>query len=323
MVILAHICYCIYILITKGVIIMSNSSNFVVRYDMESTNYELNHLITNTSFHINYHNHDYHEILYFISGRLKYIIEGTVYNLRPGDILVTNNKEMHKPILDASKPYERYILWIHPKFIEELSDHFVDLSTTFDTASKSNNRVLRPSCNMQTLIANSFSNLEKATADNEFGNSLLQKSYLTELLIFLNRVSVENYYEIENTQEYDPRINEIIKYINDNLHDQISLDDIAEKFYLSKYHLCRLFKKNVEMTIYQYITKKRLIIAKSLLISGSSVRTAFINSGFSDYSNFVKSFKKEFGVLPKNIATNINRNLLDSQLNTESYQDRT
>ncbi len=297
---------------------MSNSSNFVVRYDMESTNYELNHIITTTPFHITYHNHDYHEVLYFLSGRLKYMIEGTVYNLKPGDILVTHNKEMHKPILDASKPYERYVLWIHPKFIKELSDNFVDLSSTFEQASQSNKHVLRPSSSMQTLISNSFSNLEKAIVDNEFGNSLLQKSYLTELLIYLNRVSLENFYEMENTSEYDPRINEIIKFINDNLHEQISLDNIAEMFFLSKYHLCRLFKKNVGMTIYQYIMKKRLIIAKSLLISGSNVRTAFISSGFSDYSNFVKSFKNEFGVLPKNISTNINRNMLDSQLDSEN-----
>lgn len=317
----------LYELITKGAVFMSTSTDFVVKYDMESTNYELYHIITNTPFHITYHNHDYHEVLYFISGRLKYIIEGTVYNLRPGDILVTHNKEMHKPIIDASKPYERYVLWIHPKFIEELSDHLVDLSTTFENASQSNIHVLRPACYMQTLISNSFSNLERATVDNKFGNSLLQKSYLTELLIYLNRVSLENLYEKESTPVYDPRINEIIKYINDNLHEEISLDDIAEKFYLSKYHLCRLFKKNVEMTIYQYIMKKRLIIAKSLLISGSSVQTAFISSGFSDYSNFVKSFKKEFGVLPKNISENMNRNLLDSQLDSqldnESYQNKT
>lgn len=294
---------------------MNNSSNFVVRYDMESQNFELNYLITTTPFHITYHNHDYHEILYFVSGRLRYMIEGTVYNLRPGDILVTHNKEMHKPILDASKPYERYVLWIHPKFIKELSDNFVNLSSLFEQVSQGDNHVLRPSSSMHTLISNLFSNLVVTNSNSKFGDSLLQKSYLTELLIYLNRVSMDNQYESEGSSEYDPRINDIIKYINDNLHDQISLDDIAEKFYLSKYHLCRLFKKNVGMTIYQYIMKKRLIIAKSLLISGSNVRAAFISSGFSDYSNFLKSFKNEFGVLPKNICSNLNRNMLDSQLN--------
>ena len=303
------------ILIHEGAIFMNNSSNFVVRYDMESPNFELNYLITTTPFHITYHNHDYHEILYFVSGRLRYMIEGTVYNLRPGDILVTHNKEMHKPILDASKPYERYVLWIHPKFIKELSDNFVNLSSLFEQVSQGDNHVLRPSSTMHTLISNLFSNLVVTNSNSKFGDSLLQKSYLTELLIYLNRVSMDNQYESEGSSEYDPRINDIIKYINDTLHDQISLDDIAEKFYLSKYHLCRLFKKNVGMTIYQYIMKKRLIIAKSLLISGSNVRAAFISSGFSDYSNFLKSFKNEFGVLPKNICSNLNRNMLDSQLN--------
>ncbi len=284
---------------------MKNSSHVVDQY-MESTNYELNHVITTDPFHITYHNHDFYEVLYFVSGSLKYMIEGTVYNLRPGDLVLTHNKEMHKPIIDFSKPYERYILWIHPRFIKELGDNYTNLSTCFEHAAQNNSHLLRPSSSMQILMSNLFKNLENTDLDDSFGNSLLKKSYITTLLVYLNRISLENLYEVEYWVDYDPRVNEIIKYINNNLDEAISLDNIADRFYLSKYHLCRLFKKNVGLTIYQYIIKKRLIVAKSLLISGSSVRSAFISSGFSDYSNFLKSFKSEFGVSPKNISANIN-----------------
>lgn len=281
---------------------MVNPTNLVVRYNMKAPNYELHHIITTDPFDITYHNHDFYEVLYFISGNLNYMIEGTTYKLRPGDILLTHNKEMHKPIIDFSKPYERYILWINPRFIRELSDNSVDLSSCFELASQNNSHLLRPSSTMHLFISNLFKSLVDTDSDDSFGNSLLQKSYITTLLIYLNRISSENLYEIEYESDYDPIINAIIQYINDNLHESISLDDIANEFYLSKYHLCRIFKKNVGLTIYQYIMKKRLIIAKSLLISGSSVRSAYINSGFSDYSNFLKSFKNEFGVSPKSIT---------------------
>jgi AraC-like DNA-binding protein len=288
---------------------MKETSDFKVTYFMKSPNYELQHSITTKPLHITYHNHDFYEVFYFISGNVKYMIEGTVYHLKPGDILLTHNKEMHKPILDFSVPYERYVLWIDPMYIKALGNISVNLSTCFEQAAQNNSHLLRPTSSMQTLISNLFKNLEVMNSDNSFGNALLKKSYITALLIYLNRISEENCYEIEYEKDYDPRINDIIKYINNNIQDQITLDDIAEQFYLSKYHLCRLFKKSVGLTIYQYIIKKRLIIAKSILISGSSVRSAFLGSGFSDYSNFIKSFKSEFGVLPKNISTNMNRDM--------------
>ena len=237
------------------------------------------------------------------------MIEGNIYNLKPGDILITNNKEMHKPILDATKPYERFVFWIHPQFMKELGDNATNLAASFEHASKNQCHLLRPSSSMHMLISNVLTNLEYASSNPTFGTPLLQKTYITELLIYLNYLSQNNLYQVESTQECDHRINDVIKYINNNLNETITLDHIAEEFYLSKYHLCRLFKKQVGMSIYQYIIKKRLIIAKSLLISGSDVRTAFINSGFSDYSNFLKAFKNEYGVLPKNISTSMSHEI--------------
>lgn len=192
-------------------------------------------------------------------------------------------------------------------FIRQLEEDSVNLSTCFEHAAENKCHLLRPSSSTHTLIANLFRNLEHSDTEDSFGNSLLKRCYIISLLVYLNRISLENFYEVEYERDYDPRVNDIIRFINNNLTDPITLDDIAEHFYLSKYHLCRLFKKNVGLTIYQYIIKKRLIVAKSLLISGSSVKTAFISSGFSDYSNFIKSFKNEFGLSPKDINSNLKK----------------
>lgn len=290
---------------------VSSHSNFKVKYYMGSTNYELYHNKTTAPFDIVYHNHDFYEVFFFISGDVKYMIEGTIYSLKPGDILLTHNKEMHKPMIDFSKPYERYILWLDPMFIRSLEEDALNLSTCFEHAVESQSHLLRASSATQTVISNFFKNLEYLDEEDAFGNALLKKCYITSLLIYINRISLENPYEIEYEKEYDkdydPRVNDMIRFINNNLTDSITLDDIAEHLYLSKYHLCRLFKKNVGLTLYQYIIKKRLIVAKSSLISGSTVKTSFINSGFSDYSNFIKAFKNEFGVSPKNMCSNLKK----------------
>ncbi len=284
---------------------MSKTSKFSVKYFMESTNYEIHHLITEEPFHITYHNHDFFEVFLFLSGNVKYMIEGIIYNLKPGDILLTHNKEMHKPMIDFSLPYERIVLWLHPMYIKELEDSIMNLSACFEHATENQRHILQPSSSMYATVSMLFRNLINTNNSTLYGDTLLSKCYLTELLVHLNRLSDENLYESDYEEVYDPRMKEIITYINHNLNDTITLDELAAKFYLSKYHLCRLFKKKVGLTIYQYIIKKRLIIAKSLLISGASVKSAYISSGFSDYSNFMKSFKAEFGISPKHMSRSI------------------
>ena len=93
-------------------------------------------------------------------------------------------------------------------------------------------------------------------------------------------------------------IGNVMSYINDNLHENLSLESLAGRFYTSKYHLLRLFKKHTGYTIYQYIRKKRLIMARMLLKDGLRVTEVYQRCGFGDYSNFIRSFRKEFGHPP-------------------------
>ena len=89
-----------------------------------------------------------------------------------------------------------------------------------------------------------------------------------------------------------------MQYINENLTEDFSLDQMAVRFYTSKYHLSRQFKQFTGLSIFQYIMKKRLIVSRNMLRDGCSVMDACMRCGFSDYSNFLKAFKKEFGMNP-------------------------
>ena len=78
----------------------------------------------------------------------------------------------------------------------------------------------------------------------------------------------------------------------------MSLDQLADRFYISKYYLSRQFKQFTGLSLYQYIMKKRLISARNMLRAGSPVMDACLCCGFGDYSNFLKAFKREFGQNP-------------------------
>lgn len=91
----------------------------------------------------------------------------------------------------------------------------------------------------------------------------------------------------------------MVAYINENLAEDLTLDRLAEVCYISKSYLSHQFKQYTGLSIYQFIIKKRLTVARNMIQEGTPVTEACMTCGFSDYSNFHRSFKKEFGVSPK------------------------
>lgn len=94
-------------------------------------------------------------------------------------------------------------------------------------------------------------------------------------------------------------INQVISYINENITCNLSLDELSDRFHISKFYLCKQFKNHAGITVYQYIMKKRLTLSLDMLQKGTPVTIACRKCGFNDYSNYLKAFKREFGKNPK------------------------
>ncbi len=157
---------------------------------------------------------------------------------------------------------------------------------------------------MFELIRSTIVRIKNLSSAETYGKELLKEAYLTEFLVYLNRC----YSEIENEQfgkdvVYNKIIDKLIRHINENLSEDLSLETLSEKLFLSKYHLSREFKRITGFTLHRFILYKRLLTAKTLLREGKSVTHVCSECGFSDYSNFIRCFHKEFGVSPKRYAT--------------------
>lgn len=271
---------------------------FTSRQHMISRDFEFYHYKDEHPVEVEYHNHLFFEVFSFVSGDVTYIVEGKSYRLKPGDIVLINNRELHKTVVKPGKTYERYVLWIDPDFIRSLGED-TDLTMCFEHSALRNYNVLRPRAEYNIMIKNTMTCLQNAIFSEGYGNNVLKKVYLTELLVYLNRAFLDNQDdEIELDVVYDEKIGNVMSYINDNLHENLSLESLAGRFYTSKYHLLRQFKKHTGYTIYQYIRKKRLIMARMLLKDGLRVTEVYQRCGFGDYSNFIRSFRKEFGHPP-------------------------
>ena len=91
---------------------------------------------------IDFHYHDFYKIIYFVDGRVDYHIEGKTYQLKPHDFVMVGANEIHKPVIDSSKPYDRYIIYLSDSFLNRGNGKDVTLRECFERAQKMQNRVV-------------------------------------------------------------------------------------------------------------------------------------------------------------------------------------
>lgn len=247
-----------------------------------------------------FHYHDFNKIIIFLSGDVTYIIEGKFYKLKPWDILLVGRNDLHRPIISSSAPYQRMILWLNPLFLEQHNKDDSNLLSCFQLASERKLNLIRLN-NMQiNLLKQNLNDLEDAIKDKDFGSTILKNALFLQFMVKINRLyrQMDINKKLEDVK-YDPRIENILSYINSNLDKDLSIDMLSKEFYLNKYYLMHLFKEETGYTLYSYIQKKRIIKASDLIKSGMQAGDVCSLCGFGDYSSFVRAFKKEFQLSPK------------------------
>lgn len=268
------------------------------QYNLEKTGYlkedfRLFHINDQTKKDFSYHYHDFHKIIVFISGKVTYHIEGKAYHLKPRDILLVSQGAIHKPEIDPSVPYERYIFWIR----DDLSCQ--ELNTCFQKANDRSFNLVRADSALQERLKDLLPEIEQTLQNKHFGNTVLRNALFTQFMIYINRIFLRTSSSPDKkTYSSDTQVEQLLKYINRNLSENLSIDQLANRFFFSKYHMMRKFKNETGYTIHNYITSKRLLMARSLISQGMPVMKAAQASGFHDYTTFVRAYKKQFGKAP-------------------------
>lgn len=268
----------------------------------QSQTFALAHLYNNEKA-MNMHIHDCNEIYYSISGGKQFLIDDRFYNFHPGDIFFINQFESHHLSQIDSEKHERIILCISPEYLLQLSTPYTDLSYCF--AHRNTNFGHKISLTPKEQKHFHYY-IHKITSATGFGQDVLEQSAFLELMVFLNKTFTYSCKHDPLSHETDSsnyeQINEILSYMNQNITDDLSIKKLAGHFFISTSYLCKLFKSETGTTIHQYITAKRITLAKSLLIEGHRVSNVCALCGFQDYSNFFKTFTRYVGISPKKYA---------------------
>lgn len=250
---------------------------------------------------MNMHIHDCYEIYYSISGGKQFLIDNRFYDINPGDLFIINQFESHYLSQINNMVHERIIISIHPDFLKEISTSKTDLSYCFTERSHIFNH--RISLNKEQQHRFLYF-IGKITTSNELGSDIIERAAAMEMMVMINSLFINNHHaEIADSSfQYNQQVQEILSYINEHITESITVEQLAEQFYISTSYICRIFKATTGTTINKYINARRITIAKSLLATGLGVSEVCEKCGFNDYSNFLKAFTKAVSISPKKYA---------------------
>lgn len=234
------------------------------------------------------------------------------YELEEGDILVINSGVLHG--IQAPPEGKREIMLFNPVLLytmKELETLFAMTPPIYRlTAEK--DPLIYPG--VRTHLENI---LREYKGQKHFSEGIIY-SELIQLFAEMGRKQIEynlgwnQRRKVDDSEKVKGYLEIVIKacnYINLHYQEKLNLEDVADLVGFSKFHFSRVFKQYTNMTFYQYLSKRRVACAESLLYSTKmSVTEVAMNSGFSSMSSFDRTFRAINGIAPSEY-----RNILEGR----------
>lgn len=275
-----------------------DSTAFLYRQYMLENSFELYYYKDYPSKGVSIHTHNFYEFYFFLEGNLEITMDGNVHRIRPGSVLVIPPGVPHCPsFIDAGVPYRRFVLWMHKDYYKKYFSKTEDLDYIF---VHSREKLRHPVLRIENVIFNDLQNklllIIRERQENRFGSGTQMLLLMTSIMLTLSRCVYEKEHrQAPVTLSFKSKI---CTYIDEHIRENITLDMLAEAFFLSKYYISHTFTETMGISIHQYIIKRRLEACKNALIGPDSMDKIAADYGFNSYSSFFRYFKKEYGLSP-------------------------
>ena len=270
----------------------SNAQRFDSRQSMQNKTFEVFHYRDQKMEGLEVHHHNFYEVYLFLGGQVQFQVEAKIFSLEPGDLLLINPQELHKPLIGQGSMYERMVLWIDRNYLSSLCTENTDLSACFDGQTN----LLRPGKVRGAQLQGLLESLAREYYDEQLGSAICAQGLLMQFLVELNRLARKN---MGKALAEPDLVSQVIAYIGNHYQENLTLESLAGQFYVSKFYLSHEFRERVGVSIHRYIIFRRLLQARDLMAAGIGPGQVYQNCGFGDYANFYRAFKAEYGISPR------------------------
>lgn len=247
-----------------------------------------------TTDHFALHCHNFYELYFFLEGDVDYLVEGREYKPTPNSLLLLAPHVFHGVRINKDTPYRRYSLHFHPDVLSPQRRAF--LLSAFPASETDPAQNIYFEHAERYHLQYYYESIRECAFQSEVMKEQLLPIRVEALLSQI--VSMCNAALPIPSGSGSDTVPQILWYLNHHLSDEISLDLLSERFFISKHHLNKVFKRATGTTVFDYLLRKRVINAQQLLINGVSAQEAAIASGFGDYSSFYRSYTRILGHSP-------------------------
>ncbi|MBQ8351618.1 MAG: AraC family transcriptional regulator [Clostridia bacterium] len=246
------------------------------------------------------HMHDAIEILILLRGECSFSVESELYSLRPGNAVIIRPNEAHNCIISSKTLFHHLCFHLTPTK-DGAFDEFLSFRAGGAHCVLLSEEDLARTMEIARLLHGSQDRIQQRFLTLEF------------LWIMQNSRPAEN----AGVEEVPEVLHRILSDIHENFTKIDRLEYLTETYFISQSTLGRLFRTYLHTTPKQYLETKRLACSRILLKQGYSVYDACTASGFSDYSNYIRLFRRRFGMTPKQYQSS-----LPFEIALQPYEDK-
>jgi AraC-like DNA-binding protein len=245
------------------------------------------------------HFHSPYEIYYLVSGERYYFIKDRAYYIKKGDIVFINSSDLHKAYNAENPTHQRALINFEQTYIAGLGDGAKDIVSFLFCQ---NAPVISLSLEEQIHVEAILGIVSKEIDNKKIGYEIRINAQVIELLVTCARFIESNKAPIPiHLSPVREKVFEIVRYINENYDEPLTLPYISAHFYISPYYFSRIFKETTGFTFVEYLNSIRVQQAQRLLReTGLSVTEISEKVGFGSITQFGRKFKDIAKISPLN-----------------------
>jgi AraC-like DNA-binding protein len=245
-----------------------------------------------------HHYHDTYEIYYLYSGDRYYFIKDKSYHIQRGDLVLIKPYDVHCTTNFSKSGYDRFLINVKKSYLDGLLELSGGINL-FECFEK-DIHVVKLNPQEQSYIENLLLAMLSEYCSDNLGHEYFLKTSLVQLLIFASRYSGQM---IDDSQSYvsavHKTVSEVAAYINNNYKEDITLESISDKFFISPFYFSRTFKRVTGVAFTEYLSGIRIKEAKRLISNTDMSMSDIAESvGYKSSTHFGRTFKSMIGMSP-------------------------